>query len=161
MALQEDFDAVVRLSAKDVGSPSKEISAVWGKNLISWSVEPYNTRTIWGSASQQWFSTLDAIWNGTSQSFGGFDAPAFSLPAPAPNSQAAQQQTEGAQREANTALVSGRVIIVGEPAADYNGRLTIVGARNGIDGRYRIDNCEHSYNRRSGYLTTIDLLGVA
>jgi hypothetical protein len=30
---------------------------------------PWNQRTIWGSASQQYFSTLDAIWNGASQSF--------------------------------------------------------------------------------------------
>jgi hypothetical protein len=46
--------------------------------------------------------------------------------------------------------------IDGDPAAMSQADLTVVGARPGVDGQYRIKSARHAYARNGGWTTTCD-----
>jgi phage protein D len=49
------------------------------------------------------------------------------------------------------------VTIIGNPSAQPEGSCTVVGARPGIDGSYKIESVTHKLDRSKGYETTLEL----
>jgi hypothetical protein len=130
------------------------VVAKWGDNLISWRVHPKVSRTTWGGAIQSFFDTQKAQWKDTGG--GGAGDAMYRLPFPAPNSQAAQQQVDGAEAAQAESGSYGHIIINGEPAAQWQGTVTLIGARPGVDGTYTIKAAEHLYSRQ-GYVTNLEV----
>lgn len=133
----------------------------WGENLIGWRIKPYAARPLWSGSSQQFFDHVKGLWQNLDKQFnlpmpwGGASA-IIKLPMPAPNSNVAEQQNDGAGERASTVAGQGRVIINGEPKAQMWSSLQIIGARPGVDGMYKVECAVHTYSRQ-GYVTTLEV----
>jgi phage protein D len=164
----DDFGAFTRIegtnvvfnAAQDFNKPN--VKAVWGNNLISWRIRPFAARSMWSGASSQYYDHMQGQWTeiansfGLKAPFGGWVNAIHSLPVPAPNADVAGQITAGAKEKSNAYSGEGRIIINGEPTAAWNGTVTIIGARPGVDGTYRIFGADHSWSRQ-GYVTTLEV----
>jgi phage protein D len=152
---------IIFYGRNDFNKPN--IQAVWANNLISWRIRPFAARTIWSGSSQQYFDHMLGQWTeaanqfGLASPFGGWATAIFKLPTPAPNASVASQTTAGNAAKANMYPGDGRVIINGEPQANWGGTVTIVGARPGVDGTYYIMGADHSWSRQ-GYVTTLEVV---
>lgn len=142
------------------GTRGGVVEAVWGKNLIMWRVHPWIARAAWPRGQQQFFSHVQGTWQTLAQNF-GFPLPAsltqsvYQLPAPAPNSQEAEQANGGVSQ--GQWWGQGRIVLNGEPAAAFNGTVVVRGARPGVDGEWLISLAEHRYSRQ-GYVTWLDVV---
>jgi hypothetical protein len=144
------------------GNSWPTVEAEWGKNLINWRIKPFSTRADWAGAQQRFFDVYNGLWKKVASPIGG-DYPfgvasaVASLPGAAPNSRAGTQTNDAMGEDARQGRGTGSATINGEPAAQPNGILHIVGARPGVDGSYRITEAEHNYSRGSGYTTRCSL----
>lgn len=151
---------VVFNGVDDFNKPN--IQAVWGNNLISWRLRPFIARSMWAGSSQQYYDHMLGQWTtlatqfGLSEPFGGWASAIHSLPTPAPNAQVAQQDTEGDAQKAQQYFGDGRIMINGEPQASWGGTITMIGARPGVDGTYRILCADQAWSRQ-GYTTTCEV----
>lgn len=144
------------------GQPRPTVEALWGTNLISWSIQPYSGRAQWKGGQQRFFD----IWKGlfkfipkafdTSIPFNNASATAM-LPNNAPNAQVGGQWNDGQKDDAERNRGTGNATINGEPAAQPFGEMLISGARPGVDGLYEIEEAIHHYSRARGYLTMCKL----
>lgn len=133
------------------------ITAAWGVNLISWDISPVVSRGKHGKARTQSYDLTT-----------GQDATA-EAPTQTPDAVAATVQRDQVPpdmaeiiAQSNAAVASemtgvGRVVIEGAPSAIPDAVCTVVGARPGVDGAYRIKGVTHELNRGSGFLTTLEL----
>jgi len=69
----------------------------------------------------------------------------------------AQTRADAKKREGDRESGGGSVTIDGEPAAQAEGTLILVGTRPGIDGTYRIDSVQHDLTRGGGFTTSLEL----
>jgi hypothetical protein len=145
----------------DMGGGSGLI-AEWGVNLIAWRIKPFVARPQMGSSESEWFNVGQGMWEMARKMIGG-DLPfgratnVFGLPAPAPNRQVGEQNNEAAGQTSESERGTGFVVVNGEPEMLAGKPLTIIGARPGVDGTYKIAEAQHSYSRR-GYITRCDLM---
>jgi phage protein D len=143
------------------GQRTDTIIAEWGKNLIGWKVHPWRARPGWSSSDQHYFDTRAGQWMKLIKDFGksmpwSQSTAKYSFPAPAPNKSVAEQHNDGADLTGTYVPGAGRIVINGEPSADWNKHVQIIGARPGVDGTYFIWCAEHSYSRQ-GYITWLDV----
>jgi phage protein D len=149
--------------ATDLGT---DIIAEWGNNLIEWRIKPYTSRPNWSGANAQFYDEKNAAWQAVKSAFGG--SPMFGavsdaitqLPQPAPNKQVGEQHNWGQQADSHLGSGTGSVVINGEPQCLAACKLTIIGARDGVDGPYFVDEAHHHYDRSGGY-TVMCKLGRA
>jgi phage protein D len=141
------------------GQPMGEVTAEWGFNLISWRIKPFTTRPDYKGTKSAWFNIAEGKWEEVTGQvetglnvFGTGDANLF-LPQPAPNRQVGEQLNGGSAADAQNERGTGWVTINGEPEAQAGKTLSIRGAREGVDGSYRIKEAEHHYTRQGGYTT--------
>lgn len=142
------------------GSEKPTITAVWGMNIISWALRPYLARSAWKSSNQFYYDHLLSQWkfaNAAAAANPLSPSAIYALPAPAPNSSVANQQAAGASLQGYSNPGGGRIVINGEPAAQHNGFVEVIGARPGIDGVWRIESAEHSWSRDQGYITKLEV----
>lgn len=134
------------------------IRAAWGENLISWKLTPFRARPPFQSYDVHWYDRKQAkhqrqtvqaklkdLKAGALDRFSSADEGAA-------NSRAKSTEAEG-ERESG----GGTVMIDGDPAAEPEAPCTVAGVRPGINGTYRIDSVEDSYDRSGGYVTTLEL----
>lgn len=140
-----------------------EVLAVWGYNLIGWRIKPFLERPQFQRGRSQFFERAkgqvkDVItqWGGAGGPFGGATAQQ-QLPGQSASPQMGQQENEGAREGGMTDRGVGWVTINGEPSAIAIAGLTLLGARPGVDGRYRIKEAEHIYSRQGGWITRCEL----
>jgi hypothetical protein len=146
------------------GGENSTIVAEWGRNLISWRVRPLASRLVWNQATGQHFDTHVAQWLKGFASAGlpglfGTGAAAWSLPSPAPNQNVQGQQSDGARDEMGYPGF-GRIVINGEPTAEFNGFVYLTGVRPGVDGTYINWEVQHVWARPSGFITTLEVYCV-
>jgi phage protein D len=144
------------------GATLEAVVAEWGKNLIAWRIKPYAARPQEKAAMAQYYDLQKAIFGKITKAIGGGapfgNAEAITqLPALAPNSQVGDQTNEGQSTDSQRRRGTGWVQLNGEPQARAGKPLTIIGARPGVDGTYRIEEAEHVYSRSFGYLTRCTL----
>jgi uncharacterized protein len=142
------------------GDVMAEVTAEWGKNLISWRIKPYVARAQAKAANTTFFDLQKSVCGQVSKAIGA--APSrveavAGLPAPAPNKAVGSQVNEGLAAISAQGAGTGWVQINGEPQARAGTYITIIGARPGVDGRYLIEESEHVYSRAGGYLTRCKL----
>jgi uncharacterized protein len=139
------------------GDVMEAVIAEWGKNLIAWRIKPYAARPQAKAAMAQYYDLKKVIFAQVTKSIGGSapfgNAEAITqLPALAPNQQVGDQTNGGQAALADRRRGTGWVQLNGEPQARAGKPITIIGARPGVDGTYRIEEAEHVYSR-AGYLT--------
>jgi hypothetical protein len=136
------------------------VNAVWGKNLIAFRIRPMAARPMWAKSRSAFFDIQNSQWKltekGTQGMQSGLATAGFSLPNPAPNQNASQQDTSGANDGTLQYQGPGKIVMNGEPTATGNGYVNLVGVRPGVDGRYWIETAEHEYSR-NGYITWCDV----
>lgn len=140
-----------------------KLVAQWGNNLISWRVHPYAARPLWDGSSQQFFDHVKGLWGQVQQQFdlpapwgGSWVSSITKLPMPAPNSNVAGQANDGAMNKASFLSGFGRIIINGEPQAQWGSTVQMIGARPGVDGNYFVDCAVHTWSRQ-GFVTTLEV----
>lgn len=144
------------------GDPMPNVSAEWGINLLSWRIKPYVARPQYASAKTTFFDALNGKWLSALKKIGGSvpfgNAAAIAqLPNPAGNSQAADQSNAGTAIGSIRERGTGWVMLNGEPACKAGGRITIIGARPGVDGLYFVKEAEHNWSRKGGFTTRCDV----
>ena len=145
------------------GQRGVSCAAVWRDNLIGWRVRPFAARSTFASSKSETYDAKQSAFNLFKQNFGN-KAPwsqgtaAVGQQAAAATASAAGQANEGAQSAASGSLQgNGRIIINGEPLAQWNSYVSLRGARPGVDGLYLITTVEHVYARQ-GFITTLEVI---
>src|SRR6188768_2493761 len=134
------------------------VEAVWGVNLIGWRIKPFSGRAQYGKASSKFFDFMKANWDTASgeipggNPFGGAAAVAHGVGAVIGKIEG-EQANEGASQDSQSKRGTGWCLINGEPRAHANAKISISGARPGVDGTYMISEAEHNYTRGVGYTT--------
>lgn len=140
------------------------VQAVWGVNLITWRIKPAVGRPMYGGTKSSYFKIQKPEWkdvqgqgptNGAP--FGGAQADA-SNPFAGNGPDMSEQLNDGMAADSTNERGTGFVMIDGNPNAKGGGMVTIVGARPGVDGTYKISEAEHHYSRASGYVTRINVV---
>ena len=105
----------------------------------------------------RWYDRKKAQWQEEDVEVEGADAQADYVsryPEPNPEQSGARAGNDSATSERETA--SGSVTIEGDTSAIPDGLCMVSGARQGIDGPYRIESVTHDYSR-SGFTTRLEL----
>lgn len=140
------------------GLPLGITDAVFGQNLISWSITPKDPRRKFAAGRARWFDRPSASFKETDLDFGNQDLDALNLV----RSLSADEGEAGAvldarKRDGDREGGSGSVQLDLAVGAVVEGQCRIVGARPGIDGAYLIETVKHSANRNGGATTSLDL----
>jgi len=138
------------------------IDAVWGVNLIGWRIHPFSARAQYGQAQAKFFDLHKANWQVIGQAIGGstpFGASSAiaNILNPVANQTNGQQGNQGTTADSEGNRGNGWVIINGDPRAQAGTRITIKGARPGVDGSYMMTEVEHNYQRGVGFTTRANL----
>lgn len=139
-------------SASGLALPS--IRAAWGENLISWEIEPFAGRGRFKKTKARWYDRKAAEWKEESLEIEDDDVEAeYSDRYTAADQDEAKAATKSRKADVDRSKGGGTVTIDGTAAAQPEANLILVGARDGIDGEYRIDTVDHDYDRSSGWTT--------
>jgi uncharacterized protein len=138
--------------------------AQWGRNLIAWRVRPMETRVQWDQSSTHHFDIGEGMWNQVKQAVGAsapFDKSTAQHQAsqPAPNAGQAQSGNQGTADGIEQEQAPGRIVTNGDPDAQGNAYVQLIGARVGVDGIYWCSTVEQIYSRQ-GYVTWFDVNAV-
>lgn len=144
------------------GSPMPSVVAEWNVNLISWRIKPFVSRPQASQAASSFFDKAKGLWGSVEQAIGGqvpfgMAEGIAGLPSAAPNKQIGEQINDGVTRQSEGERGCGNATINGEPDSKANGRLKVIGARDGVDGIYSIKSAEHTYSRSGGYISRCEL----
>lgn len=143
--------------------PKGEVLAVWGYNLIAWRIKPFLERPQFGSSQSSFFERAAGAVKNVRTLTGNGGGPFGNaiaqqqLPGQTGGPQTGQQQNEGSTESGRQDRGTGWVTINGEPTAIAFSALTLLGARPGVDGVYRIVEAEHIYSRQGGWITRCEL----
>jgi hypothetical protein len=173
--LADEYGAVFRVKAGNKGqftkqgqnidgTPTPNVMAVWGKNLIGWRVRPVSTRQMWAQTSGHFFDVGKSMWDQvksavTASTPFNFASAGFQRAQPAANQEQASGQNQGDDDGIGQQQGQGRIVINGEPTAQGNCIVQLSGARPGVDGSYWAQTIEHIYSRQ-GYVTWCDVQAV-
>jgi uncharacterized protein len=143
------------------GTPTPLVQCVFGKNLIGWRVRPFAARPMWAAGRQHHFDLQSSQWKIVEKALGGsglssFATATFNAVNPAPNANSATNDVNGIDDGTQQIQGPGRIVINGEPKAQGNAYVQLVGARPGVDGIYLCPTAEHIYSRQ-GYITWLDV----
>ncbi|WP_309628722.1 contractile injection system protein, VgrG/Pvc8 family [Brevundimonas sp.] len=134
------------------------VLAEYGRNLLSWDIAPFVGRPRHNRARSRHYDPDAATLREQSTAIDDdqTDAELFTR-YPAADEGAAQDQANASAAEVERAAGSGTVTIDADVSAKPEGVCSVIGARAGIDGDYRIDAVEHSIDRSGGLTTSLEL----
>lgn len=134
------------------------ITAQWGVNLISWTISPALGRPQFKAYEIRYYDADAARWVTETVQGRETEVPAaLAGRFTEADGDAAKRRADSLKREGEREEADGTVIIDGNPQATAEGKLTLVGARPGIDGTYTIDSARHDYSRSGGFVTTLSV----
>ena len=134
------------------------IDAVFGQNLIDWSITPKDPRRKFSSGKARWFDRASAAFKESDLDFGNQDLDALHLVRTlAADEGEAEAVLDARKREGDREGGTGSVKIDLAVSAVVEGQCRIIGARPGVDGSYLIDTVKHSASRNGGATTSLDL----
>jgi uncharacterized protein len=132
--------------------------AVYGQNLISWSITPKDPRRKFSSGRARWFDRPSASFKERNLDFGNSDLDALHLVRTLSADEGeASAVLDARKRDGEREGGTGSVQLDLAVGAVVEGWCRIVGARPGIDGVYLIETVKHSANRNGGATTALDL----
>lgn len=152
------------------GGGGSEITVEIGKDVISWQLSPLMTRPQFDHITARWYDPKDAKYkekkvevkksessNGGGGGGGGEDDVDDNVRNDRADEEEAKQAADAGAKESERQRGAGHVIIDGNAAPRAEGKLTVKGARPGIDGTYVIDYVMHELSRGAGWTTTISV----
>jgi phage protein D len=163
-------------SGSGSGGGGAEVTATVGQNVITWQVSPLVTRPRYKDITARWYDKKEGKYkeqkatvpddSGGGGGGGGdvgrggdtSDLPDDNVRNTRVDEEEAQQVADGAAKESDRQKGNGTVMIDGNAKPKAEGKLTIKGARPGIDGTYIIDYVMHELSRGSGWTTTISVV---
>lgn len=136
------------------------VSAIWGVNLISWDIAPCMLRPRFKEARARFYDPKKAEWDEEK-----VDVKAQGIASDAMHTfrqtrfdkDEAKSASTDSQKSSEREQGGGSVTIIGNPGATPEGTCTVVGARPGIDGGYKIESVTHKLDRGKGYETSLEL----
>ena len=144
--------AVLVPRGRDAGLPA--VRAVYGENLISWSVAPVlgrpkrrGSRTLFFDRAAGRYQTVDLDIDADA------DARTQTRAAVADRSQA-QAVNEGRSGEVKRQSGEGSLDMIFTPAAQAEAPLVLIGTRPGVDGTYVIRSVRHGFDCNGGSSTS-------
>jgi phage protein D len=129
-------------------------------NVINWSISPYTGRAAFTKTKARWFDRKTGKFEEKEIEVGS------SRPLPestnvvrslAADEAQATDLAEGRKSEAEREGGQGSVELDLAPEAQAEGMFTLIGARAGVDGTYRIEGVKHKASRSGGATTGLDL----
>jgi hypothetical protein len=145
------------------GKPLTPINAVYGDNLISWSLAPVLSRPEYQKFLTRWYDTKAAKWMSESvdalsqdSASGGVTAQ-LSHKRQHANKDNASNQSGSNSIESDRDKGGGTVTIQGNPDAASQAPCIVSGVRPGVDGTYRIETATHDLTRGKSYTTELAL----
>jgi phage protein D len=159
--LAEEFGATFKIRGKaatfakrgEGGSPGggslPSVSVVYGDNLISWRIRPYESRPRYAKARLRWYDRKKAKWKQEDVEVGnqpGSDALDIGGQARADQG-AAKDAGKGRKTESEREGGAGDVTILLAVEARAEGTCIVSGVRPGVDGSYRIETATHRVSR--------------
>ena len=132
--------------------------AVFGQNLVSWSITPKDPRRKFTSGRARWFDRASASFKETDLDFGNADLDALHVVRTLSVDEGeAEAVLDARKRDGDREGGSGSVVLNLALGAVVEGQCRIAGARPGVDGSYLIDTVKHSASRSGGATTSLDL----
>lgn len=139
------------------GSALPTVTARVGHNVISWSLTPSSGRPQFESFIVRWYDRREAKWK-RERVTAETEAPARSVDRYSEyDSDTSNRRAGSAKKGGDREKGGGTITLDGEPSAQAEAPVVLIGARPGIDGTYRADSVEHHYVRGGGYTTTIEV----
>jgi phage protein D len=156
----------------------KAIVGMWGvdANVIGWRIKPSSGRPQFQETASDFFNKSRAQWDeyihkvsqgggGWFQGGGGAGAAAGGSNTPkrwtdnTPNAteEGAKGTAQTSSSDARQRRAKGWIVIDGEPQAQAGGFVEVEGIRHGVDGKYKIDEAEHSFVKSGGFTTRLDI----
>ena len=140
------------------GSSLPVVEAVWGSNLIDWSIAPRVPRRLFGAGEARWFDRASAQLRTTKLDFSQPDFPALNfLRHVLARPEEADAVLDARKREGEWEGGDGTVTLDLTIAAVVEGQCRVSGARAGVDGTYLIGAVKHNANRSGGATTSLSL----
>lgn len=134
------------------------VIAEYGRNLIEWDIAPFVSRPRHRRARSRHYDPAAARLRERTVEIDDLSADAdLNVRYGAADENAAQDQAGASAVEVSRSGGAGTVLINADTAAKPEAICSVVGARDGIDGDYRIDAVEHSIDRMGGLSTRLDL----
>lgn len=140
------------------GGSLPAVRAVYGDNLLSWDIAPVLGRPRYRKARTRWYDPKTAEWKVEEVEIADEGAQAeFTSRYPGADAGEAGKSSGSRKTDSERGKGGGSISIDGNGNAQPEGTVTLVGARPGIDGVYRIDSVTHEYSRGSGWTTRLDV----
>lgn len=132
--------------------------AVFGQNLVSWSITPKDPRRKFSSGRARWFDRPSASFKESDLDFGNADLDALHLVRTLSADEGeAEAVLDARKRDGDREGGTGSVQLDLAVGAVVEGQCRLSGARPGIDGLYLIETVKHSASRSGGATTSLDL----
>lgn len=141
------------------GRPLQTIIARYGDNLKDYNIKPLLGRPQHAQTRSRHFDIAKAEWlEKLKEASYQTQASAIQTTRFTETDEGNADAKAGSQdKENDRERGGGSINIIGNPAAMAEAPCQIVGARPGVDGRYRIDSSNHTYNRGGGFNTSCTL----
>ncbi len=140
------------------GTALGTVRAVWGDNLLKWSISPDLGRPQFKKVKVRYYDPKEAKWKTEEREIDNTDAPAErTVRFRAGDKDNAKQKAEAEGAASERHKGSGSATIIGDAAAKPEGTLVVIGARPGIDGEYTIETIKHQVTKSQGYTCDITI----
>ncbi len=144
------------------GQSLEGIRAVWGENLIDWSITPVQSRPGFAKLGARYYDPKVAAWQvekadgpqAAADAAGSEHTARFKA---ASQDIAKNQAAANAAESAREKGAGDTVLIDGEPAAQPEAPCTVGGIRPGVDGGYTIAKVRHTLTRSGGFTSQLGL----
>jgi len=139
------------------GKDLPEIEAAWGDNLLQWDVSPVLLRPRHQKVKVEYYDKKEAKLKTKEVEVDSKGTSAeFSTRIFASSEEGAERKAKSGKKRVERSSGEGSVTILGNVDAKPEGLCRIAGAREGVDGEYRIEGVTHRFSK-SGYTTVLDL----
>lgn len=154
--LRDDKAVLVQRGADHLPAVSGVVGP--GGNVINWDIAPITGRGRFARAEVRWFDRAEAKFKSEAVEIEGEGAEAANVTrVPAADAEQARAMAEGRAGESERNAGEGSVELDLTPSAQAEAPFTIIGARPGVDGSYRITGVTHRANRGGGATTRIEV----
>ncbi len=133
------------------GRDIPDLLVEWGDNLLRWDISPVLGRPRHQKVEVEFYSPKDGRLKTKQVEVDGEKSSAtLKSKVRASDERSADRIAKSGGKKVKRKNGSGTVTMVGTPLAKPEGKLILSGAREGIDGEYRITGVEHDYSPK-GY----------
>lgn len=137
------------------GKQLPTVTAEWGVNLINWDIDPYTGRAQHSRVRGRFYDRDLARFREVEVDVEDTDSQARARRATSSANEAnARQSANSDKKKSKRKKGGGTVTILGDSSARPEGKIVVIGAREGVDGEYKITSITHSFSK-SGFTTKI------